>query len=315
MLKNNWADGIGIGKFKTKYLYNQANYFRSHQYSQKELLVADNTYYLFNDFVQFIIETGVKGVLLLYIVFTLTAKLIRIAFRNNGNSIILIVCFVQLVAIAVAACFDHVLYFFHFQVATCILITIISVYAVYGSVRKQLFPLCIGSMATVALIGYHYNFSIDYYIGKKEINSLSALYRAGYRLEAKDRLKQLGPSLENDYEYLDLLSHIQLSEGAPQKAEATLRKLIAIRVSSNYYVNLADIYALLGDYSKAEHAYLQAIYMVPNRFTSRYSLYRLYKQTHQYSNAATARYQILHLPVKVPSRLIDDIKIELLNNN
>ncbi len=55
--------GIGYGKFKVRYNELQANYFSKKSINNNEALLADNTYYMFNDPLQFIIETGLVGLL------------------------------------------------------------------------------------------------------------------------------------------------------------------------------------------------------------------------------------------------------------
>lgn len=68
MFKQNFFEGIGIGNFQVLYGHYQAAYFGAGQYSIKELLLADNTYYAFNDYFQLIIEIGIDGLIILILI-------------------------------------------------------------------------------------------------------------------------------------------------------------------------------------------------------------------------------------------------------
>ena len=47
--RDNWQQGIGLGKFKARFNEYLANYFSTHSIESKRALLADNTFYAFND--------------------------------------------------------------------------------------------------------------------------------------------------------------------------------------------------------------------------------------------------------------------------
>jgi O-antigen ligase len=121
MFKDNWLFGMGLGCFKQKYLHYQANYFAQNNYTNKELLLADNTYFAFNDYWQFVIETGVIGffilLILLYLLYVFIVKVL-----NDGNYLIFkLNIFTFLIAVGIAAFFTHVFEktVFQFAVILC----------------------------------------------------------------------------------------------------------------------------------------------------------------------------------------------------
>ncbi len=59
IFQENWLWGVGFGNFKMQYNLHQANYFFSHNIDGKEALLADNTFYAFNDPWQLLIEIGI----------------------------------------------------------------------------------------------------------------------------------------------------------------------------------------------------------------------------------------------------------------
>src|SRR5438105_10003409 len=58
ILRDNFISGIGWGKFGIVYNQYQAAYFEAGHYTIKELLLADNIRYAYNDYLQLVIETG-----------------------------------------------------------------------------------------------------------------------------------------------------------------------------------------------------------------------------------------------------------------
>jgi len=64
IFRDNWLLGIGQGQFKVQYNEYKAAYFSTHSIDSKEALLADNSYYAFNDFLQGLIENGLIGFLI-----------------------------------------------------------------------------------------------------------------------------------------------------------------------------------------------------------------------------------------------------------
>ena len=72
----------------------------------------------------------------------------------------------------------------------------------------------------------------------------------------------------------------------------------------------ARIYEEKGDLQNAERYYLRAVYMVPNRFQSRYDLMQFYMANADKTRAAFWANSILKLPEKIPSQRTKRIKEE-----
>ncbi|MEO8405257.1 MAG: O-antigen ligase family protein, partial [Chitinophagaceae bacterium] len=109
ILKDNFWSGTGLGKFDITYSNYQAEYFKSGNYSTKELLLADSTKYAFNDYLQFVTETGIMGFVLLLIMVLIIFRLIKNAFKDREvYPPQLIIAVTQLISIAVAAFFNYV---------------------------------------------------------------------------------------------------------------------------------------------------------------------------------------------------------------
>lgn len=86
MLKNNWLFGIGSGRFKVQYNQSQAAYFAMHNINSKEAMLADNTFYTFNDLFQVIIENGLIGFLfLLAIIFVFIKQIKKTSIKSEDR--------------------------------------------------------------------------------------------------------------------------------------------------------------------------------------------------------------------------------------
>ena len=181
--------------------------------------------------------------------------------------------------------------------------------------KPAVFIIPITGLLLVISIGMiPYQFSLPYYHALQEIPQIKELDQAGFKLEAKHRLLSISPILKDHSEYLDLYSFQLMAEGKTEEAITVLNKLLKKSVSNHLYMRLGNAYLRTGNYQKAEETYQMSIFMVPNRFQSRYQLYKLYKQTKQYQKALACANSILALPVKIPSYEINKIKMELMKN-
>ena len=121
-------------------------------------------------------------------------------------------------------------------------------------------------------------------------------------------MSDLCKDLHDDPEYLDYYGQQLYEAGEIIQAILILREALNIRSVSYDYVLLGNCYCELHNYELAEFNYQKAIWMVPNRFKSRYALYLLYTNTNQDYKRVKIGKEILNLPVKIPSPWIDYIK-------
>lgn len=90
---------------------------------------------------------------------------------------------------------------------------------------------------------------------------------------------------------------------------------IKILESSKIYFNdnflhlyLGNAYCAIRAYDKAEFCYSQSINMVPNRFYPKYKLLMMYESTGQILKMRNLAEHILSMEVKVPSKMVDEIR-------
>ena len=308
ILEQNFFSGIGWGNFGVVYARYQAGYFREGSYTTKELLLADNTKHAFNDYLEFVTETGLAGLIALLATALLIFLFIKKAFKNKPPyAIPLTIATSQLIAISVAALFTFVFKKFFFQ---CMLVSALLVIFFYQAPSKKSLYNCLlaAIFFLTGITWFHtgsYMVNYDHY---KRYREAKDLFRAGYLAESLKIYEGQYPDLKEDQLFLSDYANALVSSGHYTEAIKILEKLISIDSGGMLYEELADCYFRTGQWGKAENAYLTLIYMVPNRFTSRFYLFNFYDQTKQAAKAITTGRSILSLPVKVPSTQVSYIK-------
>ncbi|WP_448700916.1 O-antigen ligase family protein [Mucilaginibacter sp. AW1-3] len=313
IFKENCFTGIGLGNFKIQYGLYQAEYFKAGAYTIKEFLLADNTYYAFNDYWEFIIEVGIPGLICLLAGFYITVNLATEALKKQGSSNTLLnLALAQLIAILVAALFTHVFEKTIVQIATIVAIFFLVIYSKPFNLNINIYMLG-GGMFILFYFTIKYCNYVRHYQDYAEFNKGKELYKFGYITESINICKKIYPILNNDVEFLVFYCDVlELSENKEQTSKL-LSYTITKRTNNILYLKLADNYFLNGNTQRAEQIYLQAIDMVPNRFASRFKLYNFYLKTQQIKKAkAVARY-MLKMPVKIPSNSVDLIRKNIID--
>ena len=310
-----YLTGIGFGNFEKVYGHYQADYFKTADFTQKELLLADNTYYAFNDYAQFIVECGIPGIILLIILFISIGYGIKRAFRNCAYSpppILFLAC-AQLIAISISAMFTHVFEKTLYQYAVLVCMAIILYYAI--PISKEKFYHFLGMMlVTISAVLYlHFSYYINHYQAYVKWKEASLLASTGYKTKAIKLYDELFNVLQHEPEFLINYGTTLLAKGNALDAKQVFEKAIALRTSNTLYLQLGHCYFRTGELQKAEEAYLKAVYIVPNRFETRYALFNFYDKTQEIDKMILWGNSIKALPVKVPSLQVILIKEMVAN--
>lgn len=313
IIKESPVFGMGFDSFRTHYMNNQANYFNNHSEAQ-EVLVADNTYYAFNEFVQLTVENGIIGFILLIIVlfniFGITA--------TKENKHLFVVTKINFLAIGIFAFFSYPLAILPIKIIIVFLLAITgsldNIKIIQYNLKKIYFkPLVIKTLmaavsVTIILISVKY------------INNISTSYRTwNYALSsyqyrdyenAIETFEEVYPMLKSNGEFL-------MNYG---KALSISKHENAVKIleQAKLHLNTTIIETALGDahkkqqqYSKAEKAYRQAADMIPTRFYPLYLLAKLYEESGQKNKAIKMAKNILKKDIKVPSKAIEEMQEEV----
>jgi hypothetical protein len=308
--KDHWLNGLGIGKFRACYLYYQAAYFKAGNFTQKELLLADNTQFAFNDYWQLILETGLKGIAFILSGFSMLFYLIVKSLKNDHlRSFLLLFAIVHIIVISVAALYMHVFEHFIIQCGYIACIFVIASFA-YPGVVKQL----AGSGVVCLMMTSYLNWALylTNYSNYQKLADAQILYRAGYIEQSLCAYRQLFHSLKDDSLYLWQYAAVLTSNDCALEADEVLRLNLDKLCDNRHYSLLAELYYKRGRMKEAEQAYLLSIYMVPNRFQTRYDLFMFYCLTQQKAKAIATGRAIMALPVKIPSGQVSRIQHEVI---
>lgn len=295
--------GIGPGKFKAEYNLWQARYFEHHDINSPEALLADNTFFAFNDYGQLVIETGIIGILLLLIAFSCFLLLLRKLKSTSNAGRLATGAAASIIAIVTAALFSY-----PFQ-NPWIVVYVISCLAVllFSTVQHRVLKYSFTGMAFSAVILFSWR-ALALQKQERQKNKAITLSQTGHKREC---MQMLGKMIRNgckDGHVFYLYAKELYMAGQPDSALFYLKH-------STRYINFlescrlfAGIYEEQGDMINAERHYLRAVYMAPNRFESRFELVQFYTKYEHNDKAKYWACSILKLPVKIPSPRVSRIK-------
>lgn len=296
----NWLWGIGQGQFKVRYNEYQAKYFERHSIDSKEALLADNTFYAFNDFFETLIESGGIGIVFYVMAVFFFVGGIGPALKDSEP--IYRAALGSLICIFTAAFFSYPLRSFPISVQVAGSLALLSTFSnsksspvfvrVAGYVYKPLLLL------TCLLLLLHFSYIAWY---RAESHRAFTLSRSGFKKDALKKYERLSNSYIKDgntrYLYALELYYAERLDHAGR----VLHHLKRCYCNHEVYILSAKIAEGMGYYQMAEREYLFAINMVPNRMLSRFELLNFYVKQKDTVRAIYWANVIMHMPVKVPS--------------
>jgi O-antigen ligase len=318
IIKDFPVTGVGFDRFKTHYMNYQANYFAEHG-ETPEALAADNSYYAFNDWLQFVTEQGVIGLilisLLIYSIFKVkTNKEHSYFYKVIGASIgaislfaivsypmqILPIKFIIVVLLASLASIDKDTYTYLWsrnnsnQYTAYVFKTILICFIVFGALKSYGFVKNLNNAFKIwksALTEHQYG---DY-------DSAERYFQKAYQTLNRDGdfLMNYGKAMTMNGNYLDA---VQILEDTKVHLNTTIVETA-----------LGDAYKGLRRFDKAEIAYKNAYNMIPIRFYPLYLQAKLYEESGQKEKAVSIAKVILNKDIKVYSTAIKEIKVEMEN--
>lgn len=309
--RDHFFSGIGSNRFEAVYNLYQAEYFRSGKNSTSELLLADNTFYAFNDYFQFVIEHGITGIITLIAYFLFLIELIHYLIKNDKGELKPIIFFTsQLIAISFAAFFTHA---FDQLIVRCILISVILIlgliaYNVEIYRRYSLLLLLLVNTAIISISNREYILNDRAFRDWEEAKQLDEI---GSKSASVKFYQKAYKDLHQNYNFLLSYGNILRDLHRFDLALDIYNKASILQISNRLLDNIATCHQSLGNVKQAESFFLRSIYTVPNRFLNRYHLFNFYLSTCQMKKAINCGNSILHLPIKVPSSKIDQIRAEV----
>lgn len=311
IFKENMITGIGFDKFKSCYMLYQAEYFKLLN-ENHDFYLADNIPFAFNDWLQFITENGLIGLLIIIAIIYFIKKIeIEHDFLFFKHILVAV-----LGAISCFAFFSYPTYILPIKLVVIIVIAILSNYnykqeiiALSFKSNAKLFKLILTiATLTTCFFGLYFIRNLDlefrvWEVGKKDYerdNFHSSIVEYN---DAYDGLKHNGKFL---MDYGIVLSLIKRN-----------RQAIEILKQSKKHINspsielaLANSYRNLSNFEKAKNHYTNGYYMNPSKFYPLYLLFKLFKENEKIEEAARVAKIILEKKIKVNSSAIREIKNE-----
>lgn len=305
IISENPLFGIGFDNYKSRYMNYQAEYFRNIS-SIPEQIVASDTCYAFNEYLQTIIETGFVG-------FILISLIVITIFKNNGknkNDELLI-------AKAGILCIGVFAFFSYPSQILPIKINLICYLAWVSNMNKDIFTLELlkkkyNSILILPLLICICILSLSrflpYYNAYKKWSLSYIYYNAHDYKNCVSLCKEIYPIIKNEGDFLTYYGKALTLNNENQNAIRILNEAALYYPNTIVYMALGDNYRALGNIRKAEHEYWQSWYMVPSKFYPLYKLALLYDETGQKEKAILMAENILNKKIKVSSIAIDEMK-------
>jgi tetratricopeptide (TPR) repeat protein len=303
MFSDNLVSGIGPGKYKVRFNEYQASYFSTRSIESKRALLADNSFYAFNDYLQWVIETGLIGLLLLLLFSYLTIKRIIYLLKEYPASPAVKAIIPVLICVATASLFSYPMQVLPIQAFVLICLCILGFYPFpmqeSGFLHKAT-SFTYKGLTLLIFIAFLNKAWSEYSISRMEKDAFR-LARTGYKTAAIQQYKQLLNKFPSSgYNWYFYAEQLYYANRLPEAYES-LKKGMCYYVDNKVYRLKAELEKEMGWFAEAEKSYLRAIYMVPNRMSSRFNLLNFYLATKDTAKALYWGTSIINMPIKVPS--------------
>jgi Tfp pilus assembly protein PilF len=295
IIKSNPA-GIGFGRFAVTYGLQQAAYFRRHGNNDAAALLADNTQFALNEYLQVTAEGGIAAGIL-FISFTMAVLFAGTTLYRKRASRLLLAAITGFAAVSVCSCTFYMLHnwwillFYCSCAAAIILLKIITVRKV--AIFCSLLIVC-GAIAA----GIHTYSEMQY---TKNLSLATRLSMAGYRVQSDSLFKTAASYDSTSINYQLAVGRHYLNYANPLAAISQLKKAQAQQTHSNIYSLLGIAYLMQQDTASAINNYEMAVYLIPALFEPRKKLAAIYQNLHDTVKEKYWLETIVRLHQKIPS--------------
>ncbi|SEW37142.1 O-antigen ligase [Chitinophaga arvensicola] len=300
--------GVGMDRFKAHYMDAQARWFEQQGHEVDAAQLADNTFYAFNEPLQFVVENGWIGLLLVAAVVFFFGR-----YRSAESYMpVRTIAYGILLASLFFALFTYTSDNLAMKYMMVFALAILS-----GTESKVLFHIQYRRRVALVPVFFLLILFLVYEYGgvvNKVRESYAgwglaqAAYVKGFYTESNRQFEAVYPLLHTNGEFLMQYGKSRAMAGNDKQALALLVAARQYLSSSVIETGIGDCEKKLGNYAAAEQAYRQAMDMIPNRFYPLYLLMTLYQESGEAEKAMTMARHIKIKKVKVPSKAISEIK-------
>jgi O-antigen ligase len=312
MIQQHPVFGLGFDRFQAHYMDAQANWLKNEGGSAAHLL-ADNTYYAFNEPLQFMVENGLPGLLIAgFLVFSC----IRLKTAENDH-LLKLFAIAALTAVLGFGLFSYPSYILPIKLIAVVMLCLLARIDSSPLYKNELLATKVKKITAMKLGAVI--FCLALLAGTIRIAEQLRTGFTGWRMAQRDYNYEGYQQSVAGFSavYGDLKDHgdFTMQYGKALAMAGKYKEAIDVLNRSRHHLNttitqttLGDCYTALGQYAAAEQAYQKAADMTPGRFYPLYLLIRLYDTSGQQQKAYLLAKTIMAKQVKVPSKAISEIK-------
>lgn len=305
--------GVGFDRFNAYYMNYQAQYFEKNG-ETTEALVADNTYYAFNEGLQFVAENGLLGLMvLLIVVYVLSQTKV-----NEKHQLQSFIAKIGLLTIGIFACFSYPMQILPIKLVLVIFLALLSnstVNRFQFKITENTKKLWLYEMSFILLVCFTifrtFGYTKDLSQGFITWNNALTSHQYGDYKGAVLEFETAYPILNKNGDFLMNYGKTLSIAGKPYKAIKILEQAQNYQDNTIITTSLGDNYKTIKDYDKAELAYQQAVNMTPGKFYPHYLLAKLYDDSSQEDKAVIMAKKLMNKEIKIPSTAIKEIQEEM----
>jgi len=302
LLKQNFITGIGFGNFERVYNQYQAEYFSQHNIATEKYL-ASYINVNYNEILDFLLQGGLLGFVLLPIIAIKIFNLCRNADKNN------LVFVYSIISLTILGTFS---YPSETLVIVCVFIFSLSE---LGSLKNEqvrfitlpkpvVFLLVSGiSIFIIAGILNRYNNILRWHVIKTKSASVESS-----NSDISNAYKDIAKKLSNDPVVLIDYGKYLMKNSQYTEAIGVLKEARMYSSNHTIFMSLGESYEKLGDHSLAIINYKYATFLIPNLFYPKYRLMNIYKNNGMDKDCLRTAMEIVRQPIKVESRVVLEIK-------
>jgi O-antigen polymerase len=303
--------GFGFDNFASTYINFQADYFQHHLIS-REILVADDVRYAFNELLQFSFENGmlitVILILLIYLIF-------RKLDKQDPNVLIGIAGLSSYLIFALFSYPAQIL-----PIKLNVLIFAVLLINSNGKFAIKNFSFSGTSSYSIRLMISFSLFLLSFFcfkhlkairLGLSIETEANRLYSKGLFDEAANKYGDAYPILAREGEFLALYGKALTMAKRYEQAVPVLLKAEQHFNSPVVQLALGNAYQAKKDIKKATEHYYRGWYMIPSRIYPKYLLAKMYWSEGETLLAKALATEVLNQPVKIVSPATQQIRNEM----
>lgn len=318
MIKDKPILGSGYGSYINSYNHNQIKYFEHHPNDHKNIKLADEGVYAFNDYLQITVEQGIIGLLLFLVIIYLSFNFNN-KITSSADNRLLIASRASIIAFLICGLFSY-------PASIASIEFVFFIFLAYNSTfNRPVFTLDINIKKIIPIA--FVIISLTSIIGIKQINNYikctewqKAFIDFGKKADPKTLMtyEKISPSLKHSFEFLFNYGVSLSKSGKFQESIDVMEQAKKICIIYDLFYTLGSNYENIGNYKKAEENYKNASNLIPHKLTPKYKLFKLYLRTNKKDKAYKMASLINVMEVKIYTPFAGQIKkeaIDFLRNN